>query len=143
LANTLNNLAIVAETTGRLDDADRFYRRAVAIASASLPADDPMVASSRKNLEAFCRDRGFPIDAPAVIAPSPERTPPEPDVFARDDRAGEAETTSDVPAASVTARATPISAGAPVPVRHPPTVDSGRFSRVFAAVAIALLAVAS
>ncbi len=64
LANTLNNLAIVAEKTGRLDDAETFYRRAVAIASASLPADHPMVAASRENLEDFCRARGLPIDAP-------------------------------------------------------------------------------
>lgn len=138
LANTLNNLAIVSESTGRLDEAEKFYRRAVAIASASLPADDPMVASSRKNLEAFCRDRGLPIDAPPVIAPSPEPTPPEPDVFAREDEPGKAETISDVPADSVAASATPISTGESVPVRHPPVVNS----RVFAAVALVLLAVA-
>ena len=65
LANTLNNLAIVAEKTGRLGDAETFYRRAAAIASASLPADHPMVADSRKNLEDFCRARGLPIDGPA------------------------------------------------------------------------------
>jgi len=65
LADTLNNLAIVAETTGRLGDAEGFYRRAVAVASASLPADDPKVASSRQHLEAFCRDHGVSIDAPA------------------------------------------------------------------------------
>src|SRR3954463_12859729 len=67
LANTFNNLAIVAETTGRMSDAERFYRRAVAVASASLPADDPKVVSSRHNLEAFCRERGVPIDAPAAL----------------------------------------------------------------------------
>ena len=44
LANTLNNLAIVAEKLGRPDDAETFYRRAVAIASASLPVDHPMIA---------------------------------------------------------------------------------------------------
>ncbi len=70
LANTLNNLAIVAEKAGRLDDAETFYRRAVAIASASLPADHPMLAASRENLEAFCRARGLPIEHPAVIQPA-------------------------------------------------------------------------
>src|SRR5262249_60445325 len=55
LANTLNNLAIVAEKTGRLDEAERCYRRAVGIASASLPPDDPMVAETRQNLEDFSR----------------------------------------------------------------------------------------
>src|SRR3954451_16871471 len=49
LANTLNNLAIVAEKTGRTSEAEVFYRRAVAIASASLSPDDPMLASSRQN----------------------------------------------------------------------------------------------
>jgi hypothetical protein len=62
LANTLNNLAIVAEKTGRLHEAEAFYRRAVAITSASLPADHPMATASRENLEDFCRARGLPID---------------------------------------------------------------------------------
>jgi hypothetical protein len=70
LANTLNNLAIVAERTGRPDEAEAFYRRAVAIASASLPSEHPMVVASRQNLEGFCRARGLSIDAPAVIAPT-------------------------------------------------------------------------
>ena len=61
LANTLNNLAIVAEKTGRLDDAETFYRRAVAIVSASLPVGHPMIVASRENLEDFCRARGLPI----------------------------------------------------------------------------------
>jgi hypothetical protein len=69
LANTVNNLAVVAEMEGRLGDAETYYRRAVAIASASLPPDDPMAASSRKNLEDFCRERGLPFDRP-VATPS-------------------------------------------------------------------------
>src|SRR5258706_1293455 len=76
LANTLNNLAVVAEKTGRFDDAETFYRRAVAIASASLPADDPMIAASRKNLEDFCRARGLPIETPTVIAVTPPAAVP-------------------------------------------------------------------
>jgi hypothetical protein len=82
LANTLNNLAIVAEKSGRPDDAERFYRRAVAIASASLPADDPMVVASRQNLEDFCHARGLPIDRPDV-APAPVAAPPSPPVSRR------------------------------------------------------------
>jgi tetratricopeptide repeat protein/DUF2914 family protein len=77
LANTLNNLAIVAEKTGRPDDAEKFYRRAVAIASASLSADDPMLAASRQNLEDFCRARGLPIEGPA-LAPPPVPVPRPP-----------------------------------------------------------------
>ena len=70
LANTLNNLAIVAERTGRPSEAEPFYRRAVAIASASLPSEHPMVVASRQNLEDFCRARGLSIDAPADTAPT-------------------------------------------------------------------------
>jgi hypothetical protein len=72
LANTFNNLAIVAEKTGNLGDAETFYRRAVAIASASLPPDHPMVVASRENLESFCRARGVSIDAPAPLSPTRE-----------------------------------------------------------------------
>lgn len=70
LASTLNNLAIVAEKTGRLDDAEAFYRRAAAIASAALPADHPMVSESRQNLADFCRASGRPIEVPAATTPA-------------------------------------------------------------------------
>src|SRR5262245_59492919 len=66
LALTLNNLAIVSEKTGRQGDAETFYRRAAAIASTSLPADHPMVAESRQNLEDFCRSCGLPVSPPIV-----------------------------------------------------------------------------
>jgi hypothetical protein len=75
LASTLNNLAIVAEKTGRLGDAEAFYRRAAAIAVESLPADDPAVQASRQNLEDFCRARNLPIDAP-VLTTLPASDPP-------------------------------------------------------------------
>src|SRR5918994_2161745 len=61
LVSTLNNLAIVAERTGQLGEAETFYRRAAVIASASLPADHPMVAESHQNLEGFCREHGITI----------------------------------------------------------------------------------
>ncbi len=77
LANTLNNLAVVAEQAGRPDDAETFYRRAVAIAAASLPADHEMVAASRQNLEDFCRARGIPIEKPTVVSPVPVSATPE------------------------------------------------------------------
>jgi hypothetical protein len=70
LANTFNNLAIVAEKTGNLGDAEAFYRRAVAIASASLPPEHPMAIASRENLESFCRARGVSIDAPPPVSPT-------------------------------------------------------------------------
>src|SRR3954469_12762903 len=65
LANTFNNLAVVAEKKGPPGQGEAYYRRAVAIAAASLPADDPMVAATRQNLEDFCRAQGLPIDRPA------------------------------------------------------------------------------
>jgi hypothetical protein len=73
LANTVNNLAVVAEMEGRVLDAEAHYRRAVAIATASLPPDDPIVVSSRKNLEDFCREHGLPIE-PAAAEPSMPRS---------------------------------------------------------------------
>jgi hypothetical protein len=76
LANTLNNLAIVMEKTERLSEAEAFYRRGSAIASAALPSDHPMVAASRQNLEDFCRARGLPIEVPAPVVASARQTAP-------------------------------------------------------------------
>ena len=78
LANTLSNLGIVAEKTGRAGDAEAFYRRAAAIASASLPPDDPIVEGTRKNLEDFCRDRGVPIAVEIPRPPTPAVSQPLP-----------------------------------------------------------------
>jgi hypothetical protein len=72
LAETLNNLAIVAEKTERWSEAETFYRRAAAIAAAALAPDHPMTVASRQNLEDFCRARGLSIEAPAVATPTPE-----------------------------------------------------------------------
>jgi len=69
LANTLNNLAIIAEKTGRAAEAERLYRRSASIAAAALPPDHPMVAESRQNLADFCRAHGVPIDVPARRVP--------------------------------------------------------------------------
>ncbi len=76
LANTLNNLAIVAERAGRAGEAETLYRRGGAIAAAAVPSDHPMVVASRQNLEDFCRAQGLPVKAPIVIPP---RRPTEPD----------------------------------------------------------------
>jgi hypothetical protein len=70
LANTFNNLAIVSERAGNLGDAEACYRRAVAIASASLPPEHPMSVASRENLESFCHARGVSIDPPAPLSPT-------------------------------------------------------------------------
>jgi hypothetical protein len=69
LANTLNNLAVVSEKTGRSVEAETLYRRAAAIAAKALPPDHPMVVASRQNLEDFCRARGLSIEVPATAIP--------------------------------------------------------------------------
>ena len=80
VANILNNLAIVCELNGKLTDAEGCYRRAYAIATSSLPANDPFVTTSRENLEQFCTARGIPLkDASAKEpkeAPSASSVPP-------------------------------------------------------------------
>lgn len=91
LASTLNNLAVVSETLGRFDDAERFYRRAYAIASVALPPSDPLVATSRDNLKDFCAARDLTVEdwpgldqvdvAPAPVprpTPAPSATPVPP-----------------------------------------------------------------
>ncbi len=139
LANTLNNLAIVAEKTGRLDDAETLYRRAVAIASASLPVDHPMIAASRQNLEDFCRARGLPIDTPGVATPAVV------------DAAASAPAGTDVAAAdsALAMEATPPSSESPWPVPGPRTrtasaphpAASRRDSRSLARAAIGVVVV--
>ena len=64
LANTLNNLGIVSEIVGKPEDAEQFFRRACAIAATSLEPSHPFVATSRKNLEDFCRARTAIVEQP-------------------------------------------------------------------------------
>jgi hypothetical protein len=141
LANTLNNLAIVAEKAGRLRDAETFYRRAVAIASASLPVDHPMIAVGRKNLEDFCRARGLAIDTPAVVTPragdSAVSAPSDTDVVAAD------------PALAMEATPPPSESPWPVPgprtrtasEPHPPAPRSDSRSLAKAAIGMVLVLV--
>jgi hypothetical protein len=79
LAETHNNLGIVSEKNGALDDAERHYRRAFAIATAALDAAHPFVATSRENLKAFCEAHGRPFERPAAAgaakAPQPASQP--------------------------------------------------------------------
>ena len=43
-------------------DAEHYFRRAYAIATATLAPDHPFVATSRKNLHDFCAARGRPAE---------------------------------------------------------------------------------
>ena len=81
VAKTLNNLAIICEMTGKPADAEVCYRRAYDIAKAALPADDPLVVTSRQNLEEFCTAKDFATERAAVISvplpsPPPASSPP-------------------------------------------------------------------
>ena len=138
LANTLNNLAIVAEKTGRIGDAETFYRRAVAIASASPSPDDPMLAASRQNLEGFCRAQGLPIDGPAVIEPPTRNAEPEPRAIAREDARADVKVSAGPTAADShidfhRPRPTPQ----PSPIRDQPPAPQP--TRSFAKIAIAIV----
>ena len=75
LANTLNNLGVVCEITGKDADAEQFFRRSSSIAAAALPPDHPFVATSRKNLEDFC-DRARQACGPADRAGTIRRASP-------------------------------------------------------------------
>jgi len=66
LAATLNNLAVVCEWLNESADAERFYRRSYEVALSAFEPDHPQVATSRRNLEDFCRTRGIPFDEPAA-----------------------------------------------------------------------------
>jgi hypothetical protein len=68
LANTLNNLGIVCEMAGKPDDAERCFRSAYEIATTAFEPDHPFVATSRKNLEDFCREHNVPVDLASPLA---------------------------------------------------------------------------
>jgi hypothetical protein len=156
LANTLNNLAVIAEKTGNLSEAEAFYRRAVAIASASFPSDHSMVVASRQNLEDFCRARGVPVDAPAITTPTRD-TDIGLGVSAAEQPPGPAGAVASGPPADTSidtgtpppppARSRPVS-GPPAAMASPPSAsapisggDSHRFAWVAVAVVVLLAAV--
>ena len=76
LANTLNNLGVVCEKTGRLDEAEGCYRRAYEIAAAAFEPDHPFVVTSRKNLADFCEANGRAIEPPTAAAAAPSASSP-------------------------------------------------------------------
>jgi Protein of unknown function (DUF2914)/Tetratricopeptide repeat len=83
LASTLNNLALVYEQTNKIAEAEQSYRRAHAIAVASLLPGHPFVATSLKNLVDFCEARDIPLWRPPAVrsddidsgAPAPASRP--------------------------------------------------------------------
>ena len=61
-AASLNNLAGLLESRGRLDEAEPLYRRALAILESVLGPEHPNTVTVRGNLEALLR----PIDRPPL-----------------------------------------------------------------------------
>jgi hypothetical protein len=72
LANTLNNLGVVYELTGRPAEAEKCYRRAFTIARAVLEPNHPFVETSGQNLRELCESRGTPVETPVARPPVPE-----------------------------------------------------------------------
>jgi hypothetical protein len=81
LASILNNLGVVYERLDRPDKAEACYRRAYAIAKASLPPGDPGIELSATNLREFCAARGIPFEpafAQGASADKPASAPVAP-----------------------------------------------------------------
>jgi hypothetical protein len=70
LASTLNNLAVVYERADSPAEAELCYRRAYSIATTAHAPDHPLVVTSRKNLEDFCKARGRSFERSTI---RPER----------------------------------------------------------------------
>src|SRR4029453_1904338 len=83
LASTLNNLALVCERTNKVDEAERLYRRARAIAVASLSPGHPFIATSLKNLVDFCAAHEIPIWRPPAGRVEDETGSQEPEAEAQ------------------------------------------------------------
>jgi hypothetical protein len=72
VASSLNNLAVLCESSGRLDEAERLFRRAYAIALGATGHANAaaILATSRDNLADFCTEHGRVFDSAALLAPA-------------------------------------------------------------------------
>lgn len=124
LVSILNNLAVLRERTGQVDEAAQHFQRAYAIASAALPASDPVVVMSLENLREFADARGLELDAWGITeiahAGRHARTAPDDAAFDRwtDSPAPRPPESLPprpvaVPAASAAGRTTPVRSAAP------------------------------
>jgi len=133
LADTLNNLGVACEKAERLDEAERHYRRALAIAIKAFPAGHEAVATSRNNLKEFCEANGRPLEPPAPRPPAPRpAAPPQPPPTA---------TAAPVPAPAPkrTAAPSPVSAASTPPSRPTPAAHTPGFPVRGVAIAAALV----
>jgi Flp pilus assembly protein TadD len=67
VATSLNNLGVLARRQGRLAEAERLHRRALAIRLAALGPDHPDVAQSQHNLGRTLLDAGDIAGATALF----------------------------------------------------------------------------
>ena len=101
LASTFNNLGVVCERANNLQDAGKFYRQAFSIASGSLDADDPLVITSRNNVNEFYRVLGLVDTAASSHADLPAPVGELEDVLRRtDERAHDANIFTTLPAST-------------------------------------------
>ena len=66
----MNNLAVCCKAQGRSDEAEAFYRRALAIFEARLGPDHPHLAVCRENYALLLREIGRDREALALEAPT-------------------------------------------------------------------------
>jgi len=140
VASSLNNLAVICESTGRLDEAERLFRRAYDVATAAAaqarPGAEKILATSRENLRDFCVEHGRPFDDHgdpawglrdhAPTPPAPPARPAQPPAIA-----------TPPPRAARTAPSTRPPAATPAP---PAPRAAATFPRAIGVVAAAVLA---
>jgi hypothetical protein len=114
---TLNNLAVACETLSELAEAEQYYRRAAEVASSMLSPGDPLVITSRDNLQEFCAAHGRPLEDWPGLGHAPPVTRPDVPVLA-----------PPVAPPPVTARAVAPPPTAPPPVVTPPPAARARTS---------------
>ena len=158
LANTLNNLGVVSERLGEIEEAERCFRRAYAIATSALPEDHPFVATSRTNLEDFCRlysrsfeepgeskDRDAPVESEEANPFASEEQDPVADSKEQDVFAASAEQDQAYERSAPTREAARLGEGEPSsrsePYRGAVPVDPPPRGIPFGAVAVAAIAI--
>jgi tetratricopeptide (TPR) repeat protein len=83
VAETLNNMAILYETQGKFGDAERLYRRAIAIRERALGANHPDVAMSLSNLATLYQAQDKYVEVGCLALANVPREHPDRSVVSR------------------------------------------------------------
>ena len=120
LASTLNKLALVYEQTNQIAEAEQTYRRAHAVAVASLLPGHPFVATSLKNLVDFCEAHEIPLWRPPAARLDDEFDSGWQSVALPDVAKNRKATTSEVDSldAEFGSEAAPVATAVATPTRH-------------------------